>query len=184
MSGTQAFGPVIMRKPVPIRKRSPESDDNKTLEQIDTEYGIRPNHDDQIPQPLWYDGQPMAGDCDKGEQSHALKPSLGIELDNLIAKPPAFIPDRDTSHTTPSEADSFTGSKTNTLDQERKRKNKDVLWTPLYLRRTTFSLFIFVFVVILIALAVLYSYSERNQGLSTANPNLHYLWTYGPTAGE
>ncbi|KAH0172683.1 hypothetical protein KCU67_g1627, partial [Aureobasidium melanogenum] len=32
------------------------------------------------------------------------------------------------------------------------------------------------------ALQLLYNLSERNQGLATATQNIHYIWTYGPTA--
>ena len=33
-----------------------------------------------------------------------------------------------------------------------------------------------------VVLGALYSVSRRNKGLATSGQNLHYLWTYGPTA--
>ncbi len=56
-------------------------------------------------------------------------------------------------------------------------------WTPFVLRRKVLSGLISVFAGLVVALAVLFSYSQTHQGLSDADENLYYLWTYGPTAG-
>jgi hypothetical protein len=36
---------------------------------------------------------------------------------------------------------------------------------------------------LIITLQIVYRHSENNQGLATATENIHYFWTYGPTAG-
>lgn len=43
------------------------------------------------------------------------------------------------------------------------------------------GLFIFLLGLI-VALEIVYWHSEANQGLATATENIHYFWTYGPTA--
>jgi hypothetical protein len=35
---------------------------------------------------------------------------------------------------------------------------------------------------LIITLQIVYRHSENNQGLATATENIHYFWTYGPTA--
>lgn len=56
-------------------------------------------------------------------------------------------------------------------------------WAPFYLRPPFLLGQAAVFVLVIAALEALYRMSERNQGLTTASQNLHYLWTYGPTFG-
>ena len=58
------------------------------------------------------------------------------------------------------------------------------LWVPFFLRRRTLLLFASLFIVLLAALATLWRVSEIEHGLSRADSNNHYLWTYGPTAGK
>lgn len=158
MSGIHSSGPGIKRKPVPYQKSSARPVDYRIAEQIPKEHRVRPEQDDQISQAL-PEGQSMTGHRDQREQSQAAEP---------------FVSEHATLHT----------SSTNSMNQERAHQTIDTRWTPLYLRRIMFIVFIIVFVAILTALAVLFSYSERNQGMSTANPTLHYLWTYGPTASK
>ena len=58
------------------------------------------------------------------------------------------------------------------------------LWVPFVLRRKGMILFWGVFVALLATLVSLYISSNRNHGLVTVKQeDLHYLWTYGPTAG-
>ena len=46
------------------------------------------------------------------------------------------------------------------------------------------SAFIVTFLAMLVALEIIYRFSEKDLGLATSIMNRHYLWTYGPTAGE
>ncbi|OQV09514.1 hypothetical protein CLAIMM_13628 [Cladophialophora immunda] len=55
-------------------------------------------------------------------------------------------------------------------------------WTPFFRRRVVLGGFAALFVGLMIVLAALYGYSQVHQGLSSANQNNYYLWTYGPTA--
>ncbi|KAJ6141526.1 hypothetical protein N7470_009916 [Penicillium chermesinum] len=57
-----------------------------------------------------------------------------------------------------------------------------VKWRPLYLRRRILFAFIFVFCALIATLAALDQTSKANSGLATPIKNLHYSWTYGPTA--
>jgi len=56
------------------------------------------------------------------------------------------------------------------------------LWTPLILHKPVLLGLALLFLLMIVALEILYYFSNRNQGVSTGNPNDHYLWTYGPTA--
>ena len=58
------------------------------------------------------------------------------------------------------------------------------LWTPFFLSKLALVEFGFSFVAVAVVLSLLYAYSVRNQGLATTDESMHYLWTYGPTAGE
>ena len=61
--------------------------------------------------------------------------------------------------------------------------SKDTLsWRPTYLRRTVIACFILVFALMLVAIEVLLVFSNKNYGLATPYGDLHYFWTYGPTA--
>ncbi|KAE8449610.1 hypothetical protein EG329_007940 [Mollisiaceae sp. DMI_Dod_QoI] len=57
----------------------------------------------------------------------------------------------------------------------------DLKWQPSYLRRPILIGFTILFALIIVALEVLEATSQRNYGLATSYPGLHYLWTYGPT---
>ena len=57
-------------------------------------------------------------------------------------------------------------------------------WTPFYLRKVVLLTFVGTFTSFVIILAVLFAYSSQHHGLSTANDQEFYLWTYGPTAGQ
>ena len=55
-------------------------------------------------------------------------------------------------------------------------------WRPAYLRRRILCAFGLLFIGLTITLQLLLSISNKNQGLTSASSNLHYLWTFGPTA--
>ncbi|OQE24312.1 hypothetical protein PENSTE_c007G08175 [Penicillium steckii] len=55
-------------------------------------------------------------------------------------------------------------------------------WRPFYLRRTVISCFIFAACGMIAALEVLNHISETRNGLASSVQNLHYIWTYTPTA--
>ncbi|XXG97848.1 Sigma-adaptin 3A [Hypoxylon texense] len=55
-------------------------------------------------------------------------------------------------------------------------------WLPFHLRRIVFITFAILLGLMVVALEVLFVISQRNQGLTESRSNLHYLWTYGPTA--
>lgn len=55
-------------------------------------------------------------------------------------------------------------------------------WTPVFLRVPTLVCFTLLFLAIIVVLQVLLSISNSHQGIATTRNNLHYLWTYGPTA--
>jgi hypothetical protein len=57
-------------------------------------------------------------------------------------------------------------------------------WVPLALRRRSLVAFMVVYIILIIALAILFNYSNHHNGLVSSRANLHYLWTYGPTAGK
>jgi hypothetical protein len=71
---------------------------------------------------------------------------------------------------------SLSGSKTYRMLQH------DRMCIPWTLHRAHLTgLFMFLLGLI-VALQIVYWHSEANQGLATATENIHYLWTYGPTA--
>ncbi|CAI7649494.1 unnamed protein product [Penicillium viridicatum] len=55
-------------------------------------------------------------------------------------------------------------------------------WKPFFLSGTAALGFAVTFAAIIIGLAVLYTQSLAHNGITTPKNNLHYLWTYGPTA--
>jgi hypothetical protein len=57
------------------------------------------------------------------------------------------------------------------------RQSLSVSWTAI-------SGFVVTFATMLIGLEIIYRYSERHFGLASSSSSKHYLWTYGPTAGE
>ncbi|KAL4892083.1 hypothetical protein BDV59DRAFT_180807 [Aspergillus ambiguus] len=71
-----------------------------------------------------------------------------------------------------------------TEDREENAKGdpKPELWTPFFLTKSCLLMFIGTFIGIMVALGALYGSSRQNDGLASANENMHYLWTYGPTA--
>lgn len=56
------------------------------------------------------------------------------------------------------------------------------LWRPFYLRRAVISCFIFAACGMITALEVLNHISKTRNGLASSVQNLHYIWTYSPTA--
>lgn len=57
-------------------------------------------------------------------------------------------------------------------------------WTPLMLRRWVLILFAITFLFLIIVLEIILKVSTDERGFGPTNLNLHYLWTYGPTAGK
>ncbi|KAJ5586241.1 hypothetical protein N7450_006028 [Penicillium hetheringtonii] len=55
-------------------------------------------------------------------------------------------------------------------------------WRPSYLRRRILTLFLLTFGAIIVALELLYRSSNVNNGIAASKQDIHYLWTYGPTA--
>lgn len=55
---------------------------------------------------------------------------------------------------------------------------------PWALRRLHLICLVVVSVLMIIALEVTQYISNKNQGLATTTQRIHYLWTYGPTAGN
>lgn len=55
-------------------------------------------------------------------------------------------------------------------------------WRPLYLRRRVLLSFAAVFALTFIAIEVLHGVSNNHHAIASADAELHYLWTYGPTA--
>lgn len=56
------------------------------------------------------------------------------------------------------------------------------LYLPIFLRRTTFAIFLLAFIVLAGVLGLLYALSVRYNGVSEVDTKLYYVWTYGPTA--
>lgn len=63
-----------------------------------------------------------------------------------------------------------------------KDKSSDHAWSPGYLRLWVFVAFLVLFCGMIVALEVLNLESTKHNGLATSYENLHYSWTYGPTA--
>lgn len=57
-------------------------------------------------------------------------------------------------------------------------------WVPHALKRTSLLAFLIAYLLLIIALAVLFDYSNKHNGIVSSQENLHYLWTYGPTASK
>ena len=57
-------------------------------------------------------------------------------------------------------------------------------WLPSSIQRESLAVFIVAFTILIVVLAVLFDYSNKHNGVASSRANLHYLWTYGPTAGE
>ncbi len=71
-----------------------------------------------------------------------------------------------------------------TSTQDLKKLAASESWIPISLYRRTLLAFATVFLTAIIALAVLFNYSNKHNGLVSSNQSLHYLWTFGPTAGK
>lgn len=56
--------------------------------------------------------------------------------------------------------------------------------TPWALRRSHLLCLMIVLVLMIVALEVTQYLSIKNQGLATTTQRIHYIWTYGPTAGN
>lgn len=61
-------------------------------------------------------------------------------------------------------------------------KGRRHIWKPFYLRRRFLYAFIIVFAIMIGAVQALVTISDKQTGLATSFADLHYLWTYGPTA--
>jgi hypothetical protein len=59
----------------------------------------------------------------------------------------------------------------------------DSLWSPFFLSKSFLAGMFVSFISLMLLLPVLYVYSVHNNGLAKADQSMHYLWTYGPTAG-
>ncbi len=57
-------------------------------------------------------------------------------------------------------------------------------WTPFYLRKSTLLGFIACDLTLLFGIVVLAIVDKKRDGLSTVDPEDHYLWTFGPTASQ
>ena len=71
------------------------------------------------------------------------------------------------------------------LEAENTEQSSDdprLLWPPKYLRRSVIATFILIFAFLIVAIEALVIVSARNDGIATSRSELHYLWTYGPTA--
>lgn len=58
------------------------------------------------------------------------------------------------------------------------------LWTPWSLRSKFLLGNCLLFAIFIVLLEVLYGISQRHHGLAQSKENMHYLWTYGPTASK
>jgi hypothetical protein len=95
-----------------------------------------------------------------------------IEIENEAEKDHTSSPVSDSDSTCHSPSNETSASSI---------QNADLPWRPFYLRRRVL-LFAAVFAIILMAIEGLVATSEKNNGIVSASSNLHYLWTYGPTA--
>lgn len=55
-------------------------------------------------------------------------------------------------------------------------------WVAPYLRLIVLAAFFVLFALIIVGVQVILAVSNRDFGLATSHSDLHYLWTYGPTA--
>ncbi|GKZ37496.1 hypothetical protein AbraIFM66950_009046 [Aspergillus brasiliensis] len=69
-------------------------------------------------------------------------------------------------------------------DSQRGFAGHRQMWSPVILRSVSLAVFVVLFISFIIVIEVLYSVSTQKEGLSTSEERYHYLWTYGPTAGE
>jgi hypothetical protein len=67
-------------------------------------------------------------------------------------------------------------------DKENSR-NVENMWTPLALKRRAMAAFALIFLLTIIGLEIVYNVSKLN-GFGPTSSNMHYVWTYGPTACE
>lgn len=70
------------------------------------------------------------------------------------------------------------------LAEDEDSSHRPVHHVPWALRRRHLLCLMVVLVFMIIALEVTQYFSIRNQGLATTTQQIHYLWTYGPTAGN
>lgn len=55
-------------------------------------------------------------------------------------------------------------------------------YNPVFLRRWVLACFATLWISLLVGLQLLYTISQNQQGLTTTEENLRYLWVYGPTS--
>lgn len=73
---------------------------------------------------------------------------------------------------------------TNTDEENSNHRKRTTSYTPWTLHRISLLGLLLVSVSLIVVLEVLYHVSKDSQGLATTTKNIHYLWTYGPTAGQ
>lgn len=57
-------------------------------------------------------------------------------------------------------------------------------WVPSMLRRGVLISFAITFLLLVTALEIVLRLSDERRGFGPTDSNLHYIWTYGPTAGK
>lgn len=99
------------------------------------------------------------------------------EYDNIPLSNDVGTPTRDRKFTAIIKSSS---KKNNDYQIYSQRTNTH--WNPRILTRPTLLTFAFLSAAVVASLQGIYSRSQRNQGITQTSDNLHYLWTYGPTA--
>lgn len=83
----------------------------------------------------------------------------------------------------PSEASVRTEKPLVNVDSDTEARSPRHLQVPFALSRPVLATAFVGFALIFITLQIIDSYARSHYGLATSSSNLHYLWTYGPTAG-
>ncbi|KEF53553.1 uncharacterized protein A1O9_10528 [Exophiala aquamarina CBS 119918] len=74
------------------------------------------------------------------------------------------------------------GSSKESIDDQIGSQRTNTEYNPQILTRPILLIFAFLSAAVVASLQGIYSRSQSNQGITQSNDNLHYLWTYGPTA--
>lgn len=64
------------------------------------------------------------------------------------------------------------------------RQHAALTWRPSYLRRRVLLSFMAILLAVLCSIEAIYQVSEKRQGIAATRESWHYLWKYGPTAGQ
>ena len=92
------------------------------------------------------------------------------ELQNLIPPSPAVRP--------------LWGQNREEAAMPQAQHNQDWYgWTPVFLRKKPLIGLLSGFLLILLAIVALAVVDSKHAGVSSADSNIYYLWTYGTTAG-